>query len=288
MPPSAISGTPALARRAGAVEHRRQLRHTDPRDESRRACEAGPDSHLDGVRAGGGEVGDTFAGRDVAGHDLDVRPGGLQLLHRLDRGIGVAVRDVEHERVDLGLDQRLRANQVVAADPDRGRDPQPAEVVARGAGVAVGEREVAERHEPRHSVVRVDERKLLDPVRGEQAPCVLELDPGPADDEPLSRGHQLVDALAVVAREHVARGQEPEQPLLGIDDDEARHLEAARLGARVRDRPVGLDHVRLTDDVGQVALDPADLRRLLRRPGEIGAERRCRRAAPSRPPSAPS
>ena len=167
-----------LARGAGAVEHRRQLRHADARDEPRRAGEARTDPDLDGVRAGGGEVGDAVAGRDVAGHDLDVRPGGLQLLHRLDRGVGMAVRDVEHERVDLGLDQRLRANEVVAADPDRGRDPQPAEPVARRAGVAVGEREVAERHEPRHPVVRVDERELLDAVRGQEAPCVLELDPG--------------------------------------------------------------------------------------------------------------
>ena len=122
-----------LARRAGAVEHRRQLRHADARDEPGRAREAGADSDLDRVGAGGGEVDDAVAGRDVAGHDLDVGPRALQLLHRLDRGIGVAVRDVEHERVHLGGDQRLGADEVVAADPDRGRDAEPAEAVARGA-----------------------------------------------------------------------------------------------------------------------------------------------------------
>ena len=45
-------------------------------------------------------------------------------------------------------------------------------------GIAVGEREVAEGDEPRDPVVAVDERELLDPVRGEQAARVLELDPG--------------------------------------------------------------------------------------------------------------
>ena len=59
----------------------------------------------------------------------------------------MAVRDVEHERVHLGGDQRLGAHEVVAADPDRGRDPEAAEPVARRARVAVGEREVAERDE---------------------------------------------------------------------------------------------------------------------------------------------
>ena len=216
-----------LARRAGAVEHRRQLRHADARDEPGRAREAGADPDLDRVRAGGGEVGDAVPGRDVPGHDLDVGPGALQLLHRLDRGIGVTVGDVEHERVDLCGDQRLGANEVVAADPDRGSDAQPAEAVARRARVAVGEREIAERDEPRDPVVAVDERELLDPVRGEEAARVLELDPGLARDEPLARRHQLVDALVVLAREHVARRQQPEQALLRADDDEPGHLQPA-------------------------------------------------------------
>ena len=125
MPPSAISGTPRSCAGRGAVEHRRQLRHADAGDEPRRAREARADADLDRVGARGREVADAVGGRDVAGHDLDVGPGRLQLLHRLDRGVGVAVGDVEHERVGLGLEQRLGAQEVVAADPDRGRDAQP-------------------------------------------------------------------------------------------------------------------------------------------------------------------
>ena len=63
-----------LAGGVGAVEHRRQLRHADARDEPRRAREARADPDLDRVRTGGGEVDDAVAGRDVAGHDLDVGP----------------------------------------------------------------------------------------------------------------------------------------------------------------------------------------------------------------------
>ena len=48
------------------------------------------------------------------------------------------------------------------------------------------------------------------------------VDPGRAGDEPLARRHQLVDAVAVLAGEQVARREEAEQPLLGVDDEEAR------------------------------------------------------------------
>ena len=137
MPPSAISGTPMLPRGLGALEHGRELRHADAGDEPGRAGEAGADPDLDRVGTGCGEIGDAVARRDVAGDDLDVGPGALQLLHGLDRGVCVAVGDVEDERVDLGRDQLARAIEVVAADPDRGRDAEAAERVARGARVAL-------------------------------------------------------------------------------------------------------------------------------------------------------
>ena len=263
MPPSAISGTPVSAGRGGAVEHGRELRHADAGDEPGRAGEARADPDLDGVGSRRREIPDAVARRDVAGDDLDIGPGALQLGHRLDRRVGVTVGDVEDERVDLGGDQRLGAVEVVAADPDRGRHAKAALAVARRARIAVGEREIAQRDEAGDPVVVVHERQLLDPVRGQEAPRLLELDPGRGGDEPLARRHQLVDALAVLAREHVAGREQAEQPLLGVDDDEAGDLEPARLGAGLRDRLPGLDHVRLRHDVGQVALHPPHLGRLL-------------------------
>ena len=117
--------------------------------------------------------------------------------HRLDGGVGVPVRDVEDERVDLGLDEGFGALEVVTADPDRGRDPQPALVVACGAGVAVGQCEVAERDQALDEVVCVDERQLLDPVRCQQAPGLSEVDPGRGGDEPFARCHQRVHAMGI-------------------------------------------------------------------------------------------
>ena len=54
MPPSAITGTPCLAAGRDGVEHRRQLRHADARDDARRAGRARPDADLDRVGAGAG------------------------------------------------------------------------------------------------------------------------------------------------------------------------------------------------------------------------------------------
>ena len=68
------------------------------------------------------------------------------------------------------------ALEVVAADPDRGRHAEAAPGVARRARIPVGEREIAERDEARDPAVVVHERQLLDAVRGQQAPRVLERD----------------------------------------------------------------------------------------------------------------
>ena len=49
-----------------------------------------------------------------------------QRLERRQRGLGVTVGDVHHERVDIFVDQRFRPLQVVPADADCRADAQPA------------------------------------------------------------------------------------------------------------------------------------------------------------------
>ena len=126
MPPSAISGTPVSPGGRGAVEHGRELRHADPCDEPCRAREAGPDADLDRVGAGGGEVATPSPVATLPATTSTSGQAAFSSCDRLDRGVGVTVGDVEHERVDLGLDERLRSIEVVAADPDRRRDAQAA------------------------------------------------------------------------------------------------------------------------------------------------------------------
>ena len=212
---------PDLPCRCGAFEHRRELRHPDPCDQSRRAGEAGADADLDRIGAGGREIGDAVARGDVARNHVDVGPGCLQLGDRLDRGIGMPVRDVEDERVHLGRHELTRAIEIVASNPDRGRNPEATERVAGRARVAVRDPEIAERDETGHPAVAVHERELLDPASGQQPPCLVEGDPGRSDDQAVARRHQCLDVVAVLAGEQVAGGEQAEQPAVGVDDDES-------------------------------------------------------------------
>ena len=114
----------------GAVEDGGELGHADPGDQAGGAGEARPDPDLDGVGPGLGQVAEAVGGGDVAGHDLAVRPGRLQLADGLDGVVGVAVGDVDDQGVDVGVEQGLGPGQVAAADPEGGRDPQAALAVA--------------------------------------------------------------------------------------------------------------------------------------------------------------
>ena len=75
------------------------------------------------------------------------------------------------------------------------------------------------------------ERELLDPARRQKSPCLVEGDARCCGDEPLTRRHQRLDEVTVLACEQVARGQQAEQPALGVDDDESGDGEPVSLCA---------------------------------------------------------
>src|SRR5262245_50821749 len=73
-------GDAVLRDLADHVEHGRQLRHADARDDARRADRARPDADLDAVGARVDERPRALGGRDVAGDDVDVGAA-LELAH---------------------------------------------------------------------------------------------------------------------------------------------------------------------------------------------------------------
>ena len=222
-----------IARGARALQHGRELRHSDAGDEARRAREARPDADLDGVGARGGEIAHALGGGDVAGDDLGLGEAPLELAHRVERRVGVAVGDVEHERVGVGCEQRLGALEIAAAHADRRRHAQPALGVARGMREARLLLEVAQRDHAGHAAVGVGQRQLLDAVLVHQRQRVGGRDPGLARDEVVERRHLLGDGVRVGARAQVARGQDAGQSPVGIHDEQAGDAEALGLGARL-------------------------------------------------------
>ena len=243
-----------LERSVGALAHGGELRHADARDEPSGARESRPDPDLDGIRAGGGQVTDAVARRDVARHDLDAGPGSLQLRHGLDRSIRMAVGDVEHEGVHLRGDQRPSSVEVVTANAHRARDAQAALRVAGRPRIAVGEREILERDEPGDRAVLGDQRQLFDAVRGQEASRLVQPDTRWCGDEPLAGRHQRLHAVSVLTRQQVARREEAEQPPVAVDDEEPGHRQPVGFGSCLSERQAGLDGVRLGDDVGEISL----------------------------------
>ena len=86
----------------------------------------------------------------------------------------VAVRRVDDERVDLGVDERVGALERVGADADGRGDAQAAAVVLRRERVRLPLRDVLDGDQALEPAVDVDDRELLDAVPAEDRLRLLE------------------------------------------------------------------------------------------------------------------
>ena len=179
----------------------------------------------------------------------------------------MAVRGVDHDQIDAGVDQLLGALIALVADRGGGGDAQAALLVL--AGVRVGDRllHVLDGDQADAAVLVVDDHKLLDAVLVQQA-LGLVLTDALADGDQLVLGHQLRDPLARVGGEaHVAIGEDADE-LAGLAVAAAVHHrdagDAVRLHQleRVRQRGAGLDGERVHHHAGFEFLHLPDLRGL--------------------------
>ena len=152
MPPSAITGMSAFLRRLDRIHDRGELRHADAGDDARGADRARADADLDRVRAGIDQRLRAFGGRDVAGHHLHLVGQPLDAVDGVEHVLRMAVRGVDDDEIDAGLDQPLGAVEALVADRGRGGDAQAALLVL--AGVRIGDR-------------------LLDVLHGDQADAAI-------------------------------------------------------------------------------------------------------------------
>ena len=133
MPPSAITGTSAFLRGLDRIHDRGELRHADAGDDARGADRARADADLDRVGAGIDQRLRALLRGDVAGDDLHGVGEPLDAVDRVQHARGMAVRGVDHDEIDAGVDQPLGALEAVLADGGRGGDAQPALLVLAGA-----------------------------------------------------------------------------------------------------------------------------------------------------------
>src|SRR4029077_2200718 len=97
-----------------------ELRHADARDNPCGADRARTDADLDRVRAGIDQRLGAFLRGDIAGDDLDRVGETLDAVDRLQHPRGVAVRGVNDDQVDTGVDQPFGALMTALADRGRG------------------------------------------------------------------------------------------------------------------------------------------------------------------------
>ena len=128
--------------------------------------------------------------------------------HRFEHALGVAVRGIDDDEVDLGIDQPLGAGEAGIADAGRGGDAQPALVVLGGVRVEAALFDVLDGDQPDAAVVVVDDEQLLDAVLVEEPLGFLRVD-GLADRDQVFASHQLGDRLRRIGGEaNVAVGED--------------------------------------------------------------------------------
>ena len=95
----------ALAGRAGAVEHGRELRPSDAGHHAGRAHRARPDADLDDVGPSRDELSRAVLGHHVAGHHGDLRLQRAHGVQGVDHALLVSVRGVDDQYVDARFEQ---------------------------------------------------------------------------------------------------------------------------------------------------------------------------------------
>ena len=117
-----MTGTP-VPRTPRTPHHGTELGNADARDYTRRANRPGPMPTLtasgSGLHQGLGGIG----GGDVAADHVNGREGGLDFLQCFEYAAAVAVRRVDDDRVDSGIDGRLGAVNGVVRNADRSGGP---------------------------------------------------------------------------------------------------------------------------------------------------------------------
>ena len=161
----------------------------------------------------------------------------------------MAVRGVDHDEIDAGLDQPLGAQEAFVADRGGGGDAQPALLVL--AGVRIGDRllDVLHGDQPDAAILLVDHQQLLDAVLVQQALGLVLADALAHGDQPLL-GHQLGDLLARIGGEaHVAVGENadelagrlPVAVAAALDHRDAGDAVGLHQLERIGQRRVGMD-----------------------------------------------
>jgi hypothetical protein len=101
-------------------------------------------------------------GRDVAGDHLHGVGEPLDAVDRFQHARGMAVRGVDHDQIDAGIDQQLGALKAALADRGRGRDAKPPCASLQAKGCATAFLHVLDGDQADAAILIVDDQQLFD------------------------------------------------------------------------------------------------------------------------------
>ena len=176
----------------------------------------------------------------------------------------MAVRGIDDDDVDAGVDQRFGPLKPRIADTGGGGDAQTALLVLAGVGVELGFFDILDRNQADAAVVAVDDQKFFDAVLVQDALGLFGIN-AVFDRDQAFVSHQLADRLIHVGGEaHVAVGQDAGQLAAALlDHRNAGNPVALHQIERIGQGPVGRNGHRIDDHAGFELLDAQDFRRLL-------------------------
>ena len=253
----------ATPQRGGNVVDRGDLRHAHPGHDPGGADRTGPDPHFHRIGAGFHQGQSRSAGCDVAADYFDLRIVVLDPADTLDHALAVAMRGIDHDGVDTGLDQRFDPLFRAFADSHGRTDPQPPRSVARSVrktGLLV-------------DVFDGDQALQLERIVHHQQPLELVLvqqrlglgrsGPIPYRDQLVTRRHDLADRYVVTGFEAQVASGDDAHHFSAVDHrkagDSQLHLHVQRLPDRVGRG----DDDRIAQHPGFIALDPRHFAGLL-------------------------
>ena len=189
-----MTPTVGIANGKAALHECLDLRDAEAGRHARRAAAARPDADLHAVRSEVDQKTRAFGRGHVAGDDLEVAEPLAKLLHRPLHHDRMPVGDVDHQHVDLRLDQLGGTLEIVTGRADRCANHQTPVRVARRERQLSLAADIPGRYEAGQTAGRIDQRQLLDLPSDHQALGLFMSDRPLVDDELLARRHAFLDA----------------------------------------------------------------------------------------------
>ncbi len=175
----------------------------------------------------------------------------------------MAMGGVDHDQVNLGLDERFRAGKAAVADCRCRRNAQPPGRVLGRIGIGHGLFNVLDRDEPRAPIGVVDDQQFLDPPRMEQPPRFFRTHARAHRRQIVARHQFRHRLMRVFGKADIAVRDDADQPTIRLHHWNPADLVPRHQPLRLRQRCVGGNGDGVDHHPAFKALDVAHRRHLL-------------------------